>query len=220
MLHARVDDLGCHVDLFLHTVLAKSACSFVGVHQGPASADLRMPLPARSLSRSGSYSIQYAFTACVAERCWATLRKSWGSPLSVSCTNTWRIGVVVRSCAVIKPSDAPWALSPSRSARPGIPNASAIERFSRFDKPLAGNSQIFDSGNRGTNEFELLSESGLPSERGLRDGSHVEPREGGGDDCNLVHHLVLLTVTSDLHSVDQQHLQDARSASRNSLAVR
>jgi len=31
-----------------------------------------------------------------------------------------------------------------------------------FDKPLAGNCQIFDSGNRGTNEFELVSESGLP----------------------------------------------------------
>ena len=55
-----------------------------------------------------------------------------------------------------------------------------------FDKPLAGNCQIFDSGNRGTNQFELLSESGLPFELVLGDGSHVEPRESGVDDCNLV----------------------------------
>jgi len=38
-----------------------------------------------------------------------------------------------------------------------------------FDKPLAGNCQIFDSGNRGTNQFELLSESGLPFELVLGD---------------------------------------------------
>src|SRR5215469_5418697 len=66
-----------------------------------------------------------------------------------------------------------------------------------FDKPLAGNCQIFDSRNRGTDEFELLSESGLPFEFGLRDSSHVEPRKGGVDDCDLVHHLVLRAVASD-----------------------
>src|SRR5215469_4390247 len=66
-----------------------------------------------------------------------------------------------------------------------------------FDKPLAGNCQIFDSRNRGTDEFELPSESGLPFELVLRDSSHVEPRKGGVDDCDLVHHLSLRAATSD-----------------------
>ena len=73
--------LGCvHCDLFRTRLKRTAAWNRVNqlgtigasriVHQGPASADpWRMPLPARSLSRAGSYSIQYAFTACLAERC-------------------------------------------------------------------------------------------------------------------------------------------------------
>src|SRR5215472_19088818 len=125
------------------------------------------------------------------------LRNSWGSPLSVSCTNTWRIGVLVRSCAAIKPSEASWALSWSRGARPGIPNANAIEQFLRSISRLQATARSLIPGTVARTSSNFLPNPGCRFELGLHDGSHVEPREGGVDDSDLVRHLSLRAATSD-----------------------